>query len=374
MDKKHILIVDDNRAFVDVLALNLQSHDYIVSAAYSGEEALEKAKEKPDIVLLDVMLIGMSGYDVCRRLRQDTLTHHIPIIMVTAKSATQEKIEGLYIGADDYLIKPFETEELLARIEAVLRRIQCFDEKYEDKAKAINEIKTLIQDQSIIPHFQPIFYLKPKRLLGVEALSRPPSESYFKGPEALFDAAFRLGFLFDLEMACHKNALVKLGDWAKKNLIFFNISPYLIQDPRFRDFCSFYNSYTNPGMIALELTERTAIKDFATFLRMLGFFKKCGFKVSVDDVGSGYSSLDSIVEIRPDFIKIDIRLIRHINVDPVRQNLLKAIVMFCKQSKIISIAEGIQRQEELDILSDFGVDAGQGYLLGKPASEIQNFV
>jgi EAL domain-containing protein (putative c-di-GMP-specific phosphodiesterase class I) len=103
----------------------------------------------------------------------------------------------------------------------------------------------------------------------------------------------------------------------------------------------------------------------------LSFFKKKGFKISIDDVGSAYASLDTIVEIKPDYIKIDIRLIRDINIDGVRQNLLKAIVMFCKQSGIISIAEGIETQEELNILVDFGVDAGQGYFLGRPTPEIE---
>lgn len=374
MGEKHILVVDDNRAFVDVLALNLQSHDYIVKVAYSGEEALDKAKEKPDLVLLDVRLTGMSGYEVCKRLRRDNSTHNIPIIMVTAKGTVHEKIEGFYIGADDYIIKPFETEELLARIEAVLRRTRSFDERKQDKAKALTEIKSVIQNQSIIPHFQPIFYLDSKELLGLEVLSRLPADSYFDNPEALFDSAFHLGFLFDLEMTCHKKALLKLGDYAKKNMIFFNVSPYLIQDSKFREFSSFYTSYTKPEKIVLELTERTPISDFDTFLQMLSFFRNKGFNICLDDIGSAYASLNSIVEIRPRFIKIDISLISHIHVDPVRQNLLKAIVMFCKQSKIISIAEGIQKQEELEVLLDFGVEAGQGYLLGRPKPEIQEYI
>jgi len=374
MGKKHILIVDDDRMFVDVLALNLQSHDYKISVAYSGEEALEKAKRRPHLILLDIVLVDISGYEVCRRLRQDSSTHNIPIIMVTAKGTTQEKIEGLYIGADDYIIKPFETEELFARIEAVLRRTQSFAERGKDRAKTFRELKGIIQNRLIIPHFQPIFYLQSKKLLGVEVLSRLPVGSYFESPEILFDTAFHLGILCDLEMTCHKEALLKLGDKAKKSLIFFNISPYLVQDQKFRDFSSFYSLYTNPEMVVLELTERTAIRDFNIFLQLLEFFKNKGFKVSLDDVGSAYASLDSIVEIKPNFIKIDISLIRNIHVDAVRQNLLRAIVMFCKQSEIISIAEGIETQEELKVLIDLGVDGGQGYFLGRPTPEVKEYL
>jgi EAL domain-containing protein (putative c-di-GMP-specific phosphodiesterase class I) len=157
---------------------------------------------------------------------------------------------------------------------------------------------------------------------------------------------------------------------AKHKLVCFNINPYLVEDKRFEKFISFYDPYTIPEKIGLELTERTAIVDFATFFNRLKLFKKKGFKISIDDIGSGYASLNSVVELKPEFIKIDIHLIHNIHIDSVRQNLIKALVMFCKQSEITSIAEGVERQEELEKLIELGVDAGQGYLLGKPRPEV----
>jgi EAL domain-containing protein (putative c-di-GMP-specific phosphodiesterase class I)/CheY-like chemotaxis protein len=371
MEKRRILLVDDEPDFVKVMTLRLQAHNYMVDVAYSGEEALEKVKRKPDLILLDIMLPKMSGYEVCHKLRQDKATSRIPIIMLTVKDAIQEKIEGLYIGADDYITKPFETEEVLVRIEVVLRRNQFFKEGVKDKKKAIDEIKRIIREELIVPHFQPIFYLQSRALLGVEALTRPAVDSEFANPEILFDAAFRVGMLFDLEKLAHKKALLVLGERAKKTTVFFNVSPYLIEDEKFRDFSPFYHLYTEPGMIALELTERTVIKDFDAFSCMLHLFKNDGFKISLDDLGSGYASLNAIVEIRPDFIKIDKHLIRNMHIDSVRQNVIKAIVAFCKQTNIISIAEGIETPEELAALIDSGVDAGQGYLLGRPVSDPQ---
>jgi len=372
MGKKHILLVDDDVNFVNILRLNLQSHDYDVDVAYTGEEALEIVfRQKPDLILLDVVLCSMSGYEVCQRLRENESTQDIPIIMITAKGSTQEKIEGLYIGADDYIIKPFETAELIAHIEAIFRRLEIYEKKQENKAVAFRELQNIIQNRLIIPHFQPIFYLDSRKLLGVEVLSHLPPGSYFENPEVLFDTAFHLGILFDLEIVCHKEALLKLGDRTKDFLVFFNLSPYLIEEEKYRDFSSFYNFYTASDRVTLELTERTAIRDFDTFLELLKFFKKKGFKISIDDVGSAYASLDTIVEIKPDFIKIDIKIIRDINIDMVRQNLLKAIVMFCKDTGIVSIAEGIETPEELNALLDFGVDAGQGYYLARPTTDIE---
>jgi len=368
--KKRILLVDDDYDFADAFSMRLHSRDYIVSIARTGKEALEKAKEIPDLVFLDLSLPDMSGYNVCLQLREDKITKRVPIIILTGRDTSQDKVEGLYIGADDYITKPFEIEELFARLEAVLRRNQPFEERVKDKGQAIKEIKDIIEAEAITPYFQPIFFLKPKSFLGREFLSRPPTEGYFGNPEVLFDSAFHLGMLFDLEAMCHRKALAKLGDKAIDSLTFFNVSPYLIQDKKFKEFSSLYECYTQAENIVLELTERTAIKNFASFLKTLKFFKEKGFKISIDDIGSGYAALDLIVEIKPDFIKIDRHLIKDIQDSKLKQNLLKAIINFCGKSEITSIAEGIEKEEELKILTDYGVDAGQGYLLARPDLEV----
>ncbi len=369
MVRKRILLVDDEHDFVNVFSMRLHSRDYIVSVACTGKEALEKAKEIPDLILLDLGLPDMSGYEVCRQLREDKLTSRIPIIILTSRDAPQDKVKGLYTGADDYITKPFEIEEVFARMEAVLRRNRPFQERVKDKAQAIKEVKGVIEGERITPYFQPIFYLKPRHLLGREVLSRPPAQGYFGNPEVLFDAAFHLGMLFDLEKMCHEKALLKLDEKAKESLTFFNVSPYLIQDAKFKEFSAFYENYTQAENVVLELTERTAIDNFSGFLKTIEFFKEEGFKISIDDIGSGYAALDLIVEIKPDFIKIDRHLIQNIHNNPVKQNLLKAIIGFCGQSEITSIAEGIEKEEELKVLVDYGVDAGQGYLLAKPSLE-----
>lgn len=370
MRKRRVLLIDDEPEFSELLTMRLEAHDYEVETARDGQEALEKAKSIPDLILLDVNLPKINGYEVCHRLRQYKATRYIPIIMLTAKSSPQEKVEGLYVGADDYIIKPFEAEELFARIDALFRRAQYSQELLKDEPRTINEIKRIIHDGLIVPLFQPIFYIQPRKLLGLEVLSRPQKDSYFRNSEALFDTAFRLGMHFDLEMACHKKAIEQLGERVGKHLLCFNISPYLIEDPRFEEFISFYKSYTKLEMIALELTERTAIEDFDNFYKRLRRFMEKGIKISIDDIGSGYASLNSIVELKPQFIKMDLHLIRDIHADQVRQNLLSAIIAFCKKTGITSIAEGIERQEELETLIQFEVDAAQGYLLGKPSAEI----
>lgn len=120
-----ILVVDDEEPIQELLKFNLEKEGYTVLLAYDGPTALEIIEEKyPDLVILDVMLPGMDGLEVCNQLRQNSKVQEIPVIMLTAKAEEIDKVLGLELGADDYLTKPFSPRELLARIRARLRRIK----------------------------------------------------------------------------------------------------------------------------------------------------------------------------------------------------------------------------------------------------------
>ncbi len=121
--KEKILIVDDEKDIVKMLNYNLKKEGFRTVDAYDGEDALDQAaSEHPDLILLDLMLPGIDGLEVCRRLKKESQTAAIPIIMLTAKTQETDKIVGLELGADDYVSKPFSPKELIARIKAVLRR------------------------------------------------------------------------------------------------------------------------------------------------------------------------------------------------------------------------------------------------------------
>lgn len=121
--RSKIMIVDDEIDTLLLLKKSLEYEDYIVLEASNGFEALEMAKISiPDLILLDLMMPGLDGYEVCIRLKKDPITSHIPIIMLTAKYAVGEKVKGLDIGADDYVTKPYNLIELKSRIKSVLRR------------------------------------------------------------------------------------------------------------------------------------------------------------------------------------------------------------------------------------------------------------
>jgi Response regulators consisting of a CheY-like receiver domain and a winged-helix DNA-binding domain len=144
MKRGKILIVDDEINITELIAVNLEE-DFNVICCYDGLEAVDIAiKELPDIILLDIMLPGIDGFEVCRKIRSNRDTSKIPIIMLTVKREEKDKVMGLKLGADDYITKPFGINELLARIDAVLRRVvntSSVDENRNDDIIQIGDIE-----------------------------------------------------------------------------------------------------------------------------------------------------------------------------------------------------------------------------------------
>jgi two-component system phosphate regulon response regulator PhoB len=134
MAKTHrILIIEDEPDITEVLKYNLEKNHYQVATAGSGEDGLQAARDTlPDLVLLDLMLPGIDGLEVCRKLREDPRTRDLLVIMLTAKGTEADVVVGLTLGADDYIVKPFSTTELMARIKAVLRRVEHREEEGEN--------------------------------------------------------------------------------------------------------------------------------------------------------------------------------------------------------------------------------------------------
>ena len=162
---KKILVVDDEPVLTDTLRYNLVKEGYTVSVAANGETALNLARqEKPDLVILDVMLPVLDGFEVCRILRQETT---VPILMLTAKDEEIDKVVGLELGADDYMAKPFSMRELLARVRALLRRVEMLRE--EQTAKVIKATLIRVGDLTIDLARRTVF-------LGEDSLELKPRE------------------------------------------------------------------------------------------------------------------------------------------------------------------------------------------------------
>lgn len=155
-----ILVVDDEEAIVDLIKMELEFEGYVVETAYDGEEAIKKAKEtKPDLIVLDVMLPKKNGYDVCKELQ---LEMDVPIILLTAKTDIIDKVLGLELGADDYVTKPFDNRELIARIKAHLRRVQKSSTTKKKNEVIVNgPLKVMPEERMVLLNDKEI-HLTPK--------------------------------------------------------------------------------------------------------------------------------------------------------------------------------------------------------------------
>ena len=156
-----LLLVEDDPALAELLDYRFANEGYAVRATADGDEALLLAREAtPDIVILDWMIEGTSGIEVCRRLRRDKATAHVPIIMLTAREAEDDRIRGLEVGADDYVTKPFSPRELLARVAAVMRRIRpaLAGEVIESGDIALNPVAHKVTRQGKELHIGPTEY------------------------------------------------------------------------------------------------------------------------------------------------------------------------------------------------------------------------
>jgi len=132
--KKRVLVVDDERDIVDLLRYNLSKEGYEVIVAYNGMEALEKASSRPDLVILDVMMPLLDGFETCKRLKSDPLTSQTPLIFLTASSSEVDEVLGLELGADDYIQKPISPRKLVARVRALFRRAESAGEETPESA------------------------------------------------------------------------------------------------------------------------------------------------------------------------------------------------------------------------------------------------
>lgn len=242
-------------------------------------------------------------------------------------------------------------------------------EKERDTKKRSAQLKQIIRTKAVTAVYQPIIDLQKKKTIGYESLSRGPVGE-FEDPEHLFKVAYDANTVWRLERLCREQAFQGIASVIKPDqLLFLNVDPDAIHDPHFRSpesIVKLTDSNLTPNRVVLELTERTAIKDFAVFRQTLNLFRSLGFLIAVDDVGSGYSGLQSIAEVHPDYIKVDMTLVRGVGKDTIKKDLVEAIYKFSEQIGVTLIAKGIETVEELQTIQKIGIRYAQGFLFAPP--------
>jgi EAL domain-containing protein (putative c-di-GMP-specific phosphodiesterase class I)/CheY-like chemotaxis protein len=514
-----ILVVDDDAAVRRVFERILTRSGFAVRQAATGEDALtEIAHHSTDVVVLDACMPGIGGIDVVRRLRAAPETRTLPVIMVTGQTDVTERVHGLEAGADDYLAKPADPDELVARVRALLRGNQAWrqalDEMWRlrsdlvdglsriqrevdepnralaaacellvgvpgvaaaavttfqgervrlvastgfpnaqvgrveaprvgerlrrharegpwtddmqprparshggavayaplvshdqllgvlalgadpdlgstpfehmdptlataiDIAPAVAELAAELIDTSDRAElrrsitdtisasrfsivFQPIVRLADGTTIGYEALARFDDGT---PPDQWFEQAARLGLGIPLERAVLEATVREAVALPSDCSLSVNVSPSALLDASIRDVLAQVRGRT----LVLELTERERIDDYAAVLD--AYAQLPGALRCVDDAGAGYASLRHIFALRPHYIKLDLSWVRDLDTDPARQALVAGLVHFAGITDATVVAEGIERQEEADIVAELGVQLGQGFFFAQPRS------
>ncbi len=229
--------------------------------------------------------------------------------------------------------------------------------------------EVLLADQ-LSTIFQPVVDLRHGTVLGYEALTRGPAGSVYQMPLRLFEMAERADLVFELDRSCRRRALSSAAQLPKSDKLFVNVYPSAMFDPDFQGAALVRlveEQGLSPDRVVFEITEKSAIENYEVFAEALGELTRYGFSIAVDDVGSGYSGLETIARLNPKYLKFDRELIRDIDSSYIRREMTRALASFAQSIGSAIIAEGIERPEERDTLIDLGVEFGQGFLLGRPA-------
>jgi EAL domain-containing protein (putative c-di-GMP-specific phosphodiesterase class I) len=227
---------------------------------------------------------------------------------------------------------------------------------------------------SVTPLFQPIVHMGTGQILGYEALSRGPHGTPLFAARTLFATARTMGELPALERVCWTVAVLaarRAGLWNQDGArLFLNLSPERLLERGFVDFARrlMDDAGIDPHRIVVEVTEDSVARDHGTFLRSAESLRALGFGIAVDDLGVGYADLCAVAELRPDFLKVDQRLVRGVHSHVGRLHVLTALAALGRATGATVIAEGVEVAEELDAVRSLGIDYVQGFYLAEPSA------
>lgn len=234
----------------------------------------------------------------------------------------------------------------------------------------VDELEYIIQEKQIQTLFQPIFDLNNNRVFGYEALSRGPDTSSLHMPEELFGAAREHHQLFALECVCREVAIEKFSQMDTEERLFLNVEPITLMDPAFRKGATMkilQQTGLPPSRVVIELTEHTQVWDMDGLKRAVTHYRDMGFAIALDDLSSGYSNLQLMAELRPEYLKLDIYFTRKLADDRVAREFARAIAGLAGHIGCDVIAEGIESMDVLREVNNLGLNFAQGYLLGRPS-------
>lgn len=393
-----LLIVDDEPQVRKLLETLLRHEGYQTLSASSGEEALQLvAQQPPDLILLDIMMPGMDGYEVASHLKGDQTTASIPIIMLSALNESSARVSGLETGAEEFISKPVERVELWLRVRNLLRLKERGDQlkihnlmleqqlqqktgeqagmSVHDLARQDleNALRQAVEHNEFTLHYQPKIELAGGQICALEALLRWERPGYGAVSPAVFVPVLEsLGLIVPVGRWVIDTVCQQIAVWQRGLIgaveVSVNVSGHqLIEGDLIADIERILiETGVAPHWLEVELTEGSLMENTQHTIASLHRLRDLGVKISIDDFGTGYSSLAYLRRFPIDTLKIDIAFIREVTTNPQDAAITRTIIELAHSLSLQVVAEGVETQAQLAFLKDAGCDQIQGYLFSRP--------
>jgi len=379
--RARLLLVDDDPEVRRSLARQLRLQGYYVDVAASGQEAVDYVDQTSyDVVVSDVRMPSMDGIELLQVVRQHDL--RVPVVLLTGAPALDIAMQALEFGAFHYLAKDAGMPELERVVDraASWRRSRAPSDGSELRpshtgptpahAGLTASLDRCLEDLWMAYH--PIVHVSRQQIFGYEALMRS-TEPALPHPVLVFDAAKRLGRLDELGRITRERAAQPFTQQfveappapeALQPLLFVNLHVTDLDDPVLRNPRAPLSKIAD--RVVLEITERSSLDEVKNTRSRVAALREMGFRVAMDDLGSGYAGLTSFALLEPDYVKLDMSLIRDVHLSPTQQKVIRSMTDLCRDLGIGVVAEGVETVEERDVLIESGCELLQGFLFAKP--------
>ena len=371
--KSRILVVDDNDALLRVHARALAAAGFQVDVAADGAAAARAIEATQfDVIFSDIDMPSMDGIALLDIVRARDLD--VPVVMVTGNPSVETAIRAMERGALRYLLKPLSLETLV-KVAGDATRLHNIAKAKRQALDLAGGLDRFVGDraglassfdralESLYIAYQPIVWAAGRTVYAYEALlrSREPSLPH---PGAVLDAAERLGRVHELGRIIRQRAIKPSQPWPIDALLFINLHPSDLMDDDL--FLAKGPLAEVADRVVLEITERASLDSIRDVRARVASLRNIGFRIAVDDLGSGYAGLTSFTLLEPDVVKLDMGLIRNVHAEPKKATVVRTLISMCKELGIVVTSEGIEVAEERDELARAGCDLMQGYLFAKP--------
>ncbi len=365
-----LLVVDDDEEFMRACVRVLEAWGYQVWRATSSETALQMAGEHLfDAILTDINLPGASGLDVLRAVR--SRDKDVPVILMTGGPELETARLAVEWGAQSYLIKPLAMPQLKEVLDRSIRayhlarrqrQILAVSDRLARETEALREQFARSLD-GLWMAFQPIVSYSQKTVVAYEALMRSTDPTLHL-PIDILSVAESLGEVHTLGHKTRGLIAEVMEHHPDVPGVFINLHVLDLLDEQLYAPDNPLRAFAS--RIHFEITERMAIEKIPDTHSRIEHLRRLGYKIAVDDLGEGYSGLNSFADLEPDAVKLDMSLIRGIERTPTKRRMVHALASLCRELGTPLVAEGVETQAELDILIDLGADWLQGFLFARP--------